>query len=76
MDLFSILCCVTFALSTLSSLILYILLQKKQSNYSKLMMYLCLSEALYIFAEFVVIFPTDEFDDFFETSLNYLLFEQ
>ena len=50
---FEVLCIVAFSLSILSSILLNLLLRNNKSNYSKLMKYICLSEAIFIYCEFI-----------------------
>ena len=70
------LCIIAFVLSSFSSIILNLLLRKKQSNYSKLMRYICLAEAILIYAEFILITRTyyDTIDSFFTKPSKYLFF--
>jgi uncharacterized membrane protein len=69
-DSFSFYYIVAFIMSSLSSIILNLLLRKKQSNYSKLMRYICLSEAIYIYCEFVIIMTYNEEEDSLKNSFS------
>ena len=72
---FFTLCIIAFSLSLISSMILNYLLIKKQSNYSKLMRYICLAEAIYIYGEFVIIMTLydNSIDTFFGDFTSDLL---
>ena len=42
--------------SIITSILLYFLISKQESNYSKFIKYICLSESIFIFSEFLLIF--------------------
>lgn len=59
---FFISCIIAFSLSSFSSITLNLLLRNKQSNYSKLMRYICLAEAIFIYGEFTIIMTSYKSD--------------
>ena len=71
---FEVLCIVAFSLSILSSILLNLLLRNNKSNYSKLMKYICLSEAIFIYCEFIIIFNFFHNFDFFWKIVNVATF--
>ena len=72
---FKIILYITVSLSILSLLFMNYLLKDKQSNYSKLMNYICLAEAMYIYSEFMIIMTTtnQEFEHIVFQGLNFFL---
>lgn len=76
-DTFFFMCCIiAFSLSSFSSIALNLLLRNKQSNYSKLMRYLCLAEAIFIYGEFTIImtYYKNDYDFLFTFVCEYLFF--
>ena len=53
--LFDILWIIAFTLSLFSSILLCLSLRKKKTNYAKLMRYISISEAIFIFVEFIFV---------------------
>ena len=54
-DVFDILVYITVILSVICLILIYILLSDKNTNSSRLMRYICLSEAMFTFSEFIII---------------------
>jgi|LauGreDrversion4_2_1035121.scaffolds.fasta_scaffold2351475_1 hypothetical protein len=76
-DTFFFMCCIiAFSLSSFSSIALNLLLRNKQSNYSKLMRYICLAEAIFIYGEFTIIMTVynKEYDSIFSRVCAILFF--
>ena len=75
-DIFTILCIVTFSLSSMSSIIMNLLLRKKESNYSKLMRYICISEALFIYCGFIIIIDKEHnTNESFSKWMNWIIMD-
>lgn len=72
-SLFYVTLYITVSLSVLSLILMNFLLKDKQSNYSKLMKYICLAEAMFIYAEFVIIVTNDKKESMVFRGLNAML---
>jgi hypothetical protein len=76
-DTFFFMCCIiAFSLSSFSSIALNLLLRNKQSNYSKLMRYICLAEAIFIYGEFTIIMTVynNDYDSIFTKMCGWMFF--
>ena len=69
---YDILWIIAFTLSLISSMILYVSLGKKKSNYAKLMRYISISEAIFIFIEFIFVYNSSFIiKDFSKNLINW-----
>ena len=55
-------------------ILINILLSEKKTNSSKLIHYICLSETMMLFSEFLIIKKNSEIEKFTYNGLNYMLF--